>query len=399
MNPRVLTGPTMDGDELNGQAIQTEPSGGGSTENSFFPESTTPSSTPDGSASQGTQQGQQTQQRQAPAPTDPNLGAGGNRAQAQPGQQQAQAQPFDFRRAISKFGVALPEDTDPEAFLGLLVQEATRARQADHNANLTRQFGPQNPAQQQGQAAPQRSPEESRWERPQYDKRYFDAGLIAYDEKMGLVVGKPGVSQDVIDQANRYVRWSQDKTENEEEYLGYMIQKNLQPILESKFKQFMEVNQVNSVSDRIVQNNESWLYAKDDRGQFQVGRDNRRVLSPSGQAYFQCLNTIETEYGITDPAKQDKLARTMMMAAARQQAAAQQNTANPVQTRQAMAAPNRNGVGTQSLSQRMDNAGNSEQGYNKSKPLHQSIVEELEREGISRNGNSIPFNPYNANDN
>lgn len=171
--------------------------------------------------------------------------------------------------------------------------------------------------QAQQQAAPAAAPTpEHPWGIPQFDHRLLE--FVGRDERTGQLQLLPGAPPDALLQVQRY----QAELKRAQQEFFTDPAKSLQPIIEKMFgglfeKQFGERYgqiQQQQVSQQIIRQNEDWLYAKDQAGNFvtqfnpATGRHDKS-LSPYGQQYVQFLRQAQ-QYGIADQQAAHEFATT-----------------------------------------------------------------------------------------
>jgi hypothetical protein len=203
-----------------------------------------------------------------------------------------------------------------------------------------------------GAAAPV-APEKpkSLWEqKPPFDPRWLQ--MVEKDPVTGQLRAKQGYDPNVVASIGKYQAWR-------EQFSDELIDKGPAAFgdffsnqVNQAVQQAMQATQRDQAVQSLIHQNESWVYQQNPQGQFVIGFDGRRIVSPAGQLYMSELNNLERA-GITDPKVSHDLAlqlvkgKIAMAQAAQGQAQGQDDAAkkaalagiNPVNP------PNRNGMG------------------------------------------------------
>jgi hypothetical protein len=212
------------------------------------------------------------------------------------------------------------------------------------------QQGNPNAAPQPAAAQPQHP-----WGLPQFDMRLLD--FVGRDGEGNLVL-KPGAPPDALIRVQEY----QAKLREAQSNFFNDPMKALEPVVKQMFggmfqehfqKNYGQI-QARQAGERIIEENRSWLYAKDPQGN-PVTRFNpasgqhEEVLSAEGQAYSQLL-AQGRQYGIQDPTALHQFAvqgLTNMILSQRFQQ--QQNQQAGVQQQQQMVSPQAQQTAAQQL--------------------------------------------------
>jgi hypothetical protein len=239
-------------------------------------------------------------------------------------------------------------------------QEQLRAREIQyqqHIENLQRQF--------QQQQAPAQQPAAQ----VQPVKKGFDKELFKYlkrDEDGRWIARNPGaINPTVVDQANEYEtekrKIAEQFVEDPASFIKQQIAEELAKAEERAsqksiewFQSQQQVQQQQATVQSILANNSSWMVQYDAQGQAIMDASGQRpVLTPQGFEYMQRLAEVEQDPELSrlSPAKQDRIAKSMMTRAAPQQTPQQQATTR------AQAYTNSNGIDAAMHSQSRNGAG------------------------------------------
>jgi hypothetical protein len=139
----------------------------------------------------------------------------------------------------------------------------------------------------------------SLWEqRPEFDPRWMHQ--VEKDPVTGMLRAKAGYDPNVVAQIGKYQAWrerfSDELIDKGPEVFGDYVQNQVKAAV----TQAMQSSQRDVAVSQLVQANEGWVYQKNESGQFLIGFDGRRMVSPAGQVYMQELDGLERA-GITDP--------------------------------------------------------------------------------------------------
>lgn len=260
-----------------------------------------------------------------------------------------QAEPAQSWQSIREaaeqaYRVQFPADVkDDRQALAYLVEQA---RQADVYAQIGRQVAPHAREVQEFIASKQKpaaAPEPSPWDRPEWDERW--ARLVEADPETGLVVGKAGTPPAIVDAANKYLEWNRRIQRDPAGYHEHLFNQKFMPKVQELVAEERAKIQQQTVVEGILAKNASWLYAKDDAGQYMRGADGNPSLSQAGVRYSQIVQEIR-QYGVTDPRALDTLAIRQLQAEITLAQQAKAPPAPQAATQHAQNQPNRNASGT-----------------------------------------------------
>lgn len=321
----------------------------------------------------------------ARVPTDPNQRVGA----VQPGQQQAAdtgswESVLEYARGRG-FNFD-PTVTDDEGAVNFLLNLARQNEQADLHARLGRQLAPHadrireflGQGQQPQQQAPQRKP----WEAPEWDDRWVD---LVEQIGNGQYVSKRGAPDWVGQKVNEYVQWQRDFQRNPAAMFNQMLDARAQEMMGDRFNELFAERERKNVVQQITQDNQRFLYQRDQGGNVQTDYRGNAILSPLGAAYLEQLRYVHG-LGVTDPRQADNLAKNLVrgqyaMAAQAQATAQQQQAANPA-TQQQQFQPNRNQAQANPSRQRRNDPAATEpdeQGLS----LHERMMRDLRGNGVT----------------
>lgn len=323
----------------------------------------------------------------APTPADPN-NAAGVPVSAPPAPATSAEQWQSIRDAATSFGYQFDQTiTDDRAALIHLLKQAQANRSSDAYAQLGRQLAPQATQIQQylqQQKAPATPTTRPAWEAPEFDQRW--SGLVEQDPTTGLYVSKQGVPHEIATKVNSYVEWKSNYDRNPAAVMNQMVEAKATEIANKAIDaRFASHQRENAVSD-IVNRNSSWVYQTDQAGQRAVNPVTGQYQpTPAGARYMYHIAALQRA-GVTDPRSQDTLAKSLVSgeyASAYQQHHSQQSAlnANPM-TQQSINQPNINPIGSQPITQQLNNNAAPETSAI-GKSLAQMYREEFAREGIT----------------
>jgi hypothetical protein len=241
-------------------------------------------------------------------------------------------------------------------------QEQLKAREIQYQQqieNLQRQFQQQQaPAQQPAAQVPQ--PKKT------FNKEYLR--YLARDPETGRYVAKtPGaINPQIVDEANEYELDRQRRAERlvdePEAVFEELMASKLEAVREQAkretiewFQSQQQVQQQQATVQSILSSNSSWMVQYDAQGQAIMDASGQRpVLTAQGFEYMQRLAEVEQDPELSrlSPAKQDRIAKSMMTRIATPQPTPQQQAAS-----RAQAYTNSNGVDAAMHSQSRNGAG------------------------------------------
>lgn len=147
----------------------------------------------------------------------------------------------------------------------------------------------------------------------------FDTGLLSMvgrDPATGQLVNLPGAPPDAAWQVQQYQEKLRDVQtqfwQDPMKFLGDQVKAQVQAEAQRVYEQQFGGFQQQQATDRILQDNSSWLFATDAQGQVQqqfnpaTGRMERQ-LSPYGQFYAQQVQRLVAQ-GVRDPQAQHEYA-------------------------------------------------------------------------------------------
>jgi len=253
---------------------------------------------------------------------------------------QAQADWVGVRDFARTRGVDLSQYGDDEQALNYLMGVAQQQRQEAMYSQLGRQLAPhaeriQQYLQGQAQPQPQAQPD---YMPPPLDDRWLS--MVELDPGTGLAYGKPGTPPQIVDAVNRRITWQKDFNNNPVQVFDRHLQSNLPAVVDRAVEARMAALQQSQAVDAILQQNSSWLYARDPAGNMLRGPQGF-VPTPQGQRYIQHVQYLSRQ-GITDPRAQDQLARSLTFGEIAMGQLQQPPAPPPAQARSAASAPNRN---------------------------------------------------------
>ncbi len=284
-----------------------------------------------------------------------------------------------IRDAATALGYQGPQGiSDDRSFLQHLIQQANASRQQNFYAQLGQQLAPkaqqiQQYLQTQNQPAQPAAP--NPWEAPKFDERWL--GLVERDPGTGLFVAKPGGPTEIAQSVNAYAEWKAKYDRDPAGTINGMVEARARAVAQETFQtQFAQVQRQQAIQN-IVAQNQTWLYSLDASGNRQADWQGNPIYSPIGTAYIQELQRVQS-YGITDPVRQDSLAKELVRGRLAQQGGQQQAAPNP----QAQARPNVNPLQGLPPSQRAVTPGATDPAQ-EGLTLSQQIMRDMRAEGVT----------------
>jgi hypothetical protein len=164
-----------------------------------------------------------------------------------------------------------------------------------------------------------------------------------------------------------------------------MVKAQAEELFNQRFEERYEAQQRQSSISAIVRENTPWLQARDQAGQPVFDQFGRPQPSPIGAAYLRHLGDVRS-MGITDPVKQDVLAKRLLqgeLAMSNYQKQTQAASAASPQANQATHRPNVNQLGAGLTPSQQSFTPGASAPSTEGLSLQEILRREFEREGVT----------------
>jgi hypothetical protein len=227
----------------------------------------------------------------------------------------------DFARQA---GIPLEAENDVAALQTLLAAYQQQQRR-DYYSELGQQVAPHQAQfqqwlaeQGQRQQAQQQTP--PAWRPPELRKEWLS--MVERDPETGVLRSKAGYDPGIAQNVTKYLDWRENFMDRPDEFLVPLIEQRAMELVERKLSE----RDQRSSADQILQENSSWMLAKDTSGQFVVDpRTQKYKLTPEG-VLFQQASAELTQAGLTDVRMIARLAKERVENAVLRQRAMLQST-------------------------------------------------------------------------
>ena len=216
--------------------------------------------------------------------------------------------------AYGMFGLDLRQMPSDEAALRHLIGQATQAQQAQAYANRYLQHAQAFEQYLSQQQAAQQPAKPSFWNPPEFNPAW--RGLVTKDPDTGEMRLAPGAPPDILPKMLAYDQYRRDFADrllsDPVTTLKPFVEDVAKEIAQGMIGQTMGSYQDQVWTDNFIQQNSTWLHARDDKGQVVMDPFSRKpLLSPVGERFRSYVEQLH-QSGVTNIRIQEQQARALV---------------------------------------------------------------------------------------